>query len=243
MTTPRLRMFAGPNGSGKSTLNESIDKKLLGIYINADEIEKDIRKNKYFDMLQFNIQTTIEEIKTFFSSHGLVQKANLAKEIHLLTFTNNKINFENIEINSYYASLCADFIRHKLLELKVSFTFETVMSSPDKVEFLKKAQEFGYRTYLYFIATHDPSINILRVKSRVNMGGHPVPREKIISRYYRSLELLQQAIKNSSRAFIFDNSNEDKVWLAEIVDGREVELKTENIPKWFETYILNKREQ
>ncbi len=242
MITPRLRMFAGPNGSGKSTLNGSIDKKLLGIYINADEIEKSICENQYLDMSKYNIQTTTDEIKTFFTSHGLVQKANLAEEITLLEFEYQKISFKNIEINSYYASLCADFIRHKLLELKVSFTFETVMSSPDKVLFLKKAQELGYRTYLYFIATQDPYINILRVENRVKMGGHPVPKEKIKSRYYRSLELLHQAVKNSSRAYIFDNSNEDKVWLAEIVDGREVTLQTEDVPKWFDTYILKKSE-
>jgi len=240
MITPRLRMFAGPNGSGKSTLNESLDKKLLGIYINADEIEKSIRENQYLDMSKYNIQTTSEEIKTFFSSHGLVKKANLADEITSLGFEYQKISFKNIEINSYYASLCADFIRHKLLELKVSFTFETVMSSPDKVLFLKKAQKLGYRTYLYFIATQDPYINILRVENRVKMGGHPVPEVKIKSRYYRSLNLLDEAIKNSSRAYIFDNSYENKVWLAEIVDGREVTLQTEDIPKWFDTYVLKK---
>jgi len=43
MNTPRLRMFAGPNGSGKSTLNTIISKELLGVYINPDEIEKEIK--------------------------------------------------------------------------------------------------------------------------------------------------------------------------------------------------------
>ena len=37
-----MRMFAGPNGSGKSTLNGVINPTLLGIYINPDEIEKQI---------------------------------------------------------------------------------------------------------------------------------------------------------------------------------------------------------
>ena len=40
--TPRLRMFAGPNGSGKSTFKSVIGPELLGIYINPDEIEKEI---------------------------------------------------------------------------------------------------------------------------------------------------------------------------------------------------------
>ena len=49
MSIPRLRMFAGPNGSGKSTLNSVISKELLGVYINPDEIEKEIKK---FDFLE-----------------------------------------------------------------------------------------------------------------------------------------------------------------------------------------------
>ncbi len=41
---PRLRMFAGPNGSGKSTIKAVIRPELLGVYINPDEIEKEIQE-------------------------------------------------------------------------------------------------------------------------------------------------------------------------------------------------------
>ena len=51
MSTPRLRMFAGPNGNGKSTLNSVVSKELLGIYINADEIEKEINKSDFREVL------------------------------------------------------------------------------------------------------------------------------------------------------------------------------------------------
>ena len=40
--TSRFRMFAGPNGSGKSTLKSMISPELLGIYVNPDEIQKEI---------------------------------------------------------------------------------------------------------------------------------------------------------------------------------------------------------
>ena len=43
----RLRMFAGPNGSGKSTFKSIIRPELLGIFINPDEIEKQIRDYDY----------------------------------------------------------------------------------------------------------------------------------------------------------------------------------------------------
>lgn len=41
---PRLRMFASPNGSGKSSIQAVISPELLGIYINPDDIEKEIRE-------------------------------------------------------------------------------------------------------------------------------------------------------------------------------------------------------
>ena len=47
---PRLRMFAGPNGSGKSTFKTIIRQELLGVYINPDEIEKEIREFSFLDL-------------------------------------------------------------------------------------------------------------------------------------------------------------------------------------------------
>ncbi len=238
MSIPRLRLFAGPNGSGKSTLNSIISKKLLGVYINPDEIEKEIKKFDFLDMTAYCVKTNSDEVLSFFQNHPLLKKADLEDDLYLLKFTDNKIDFFNISVNSYYASVCADFIRHQLLKSKISFTFETVMSSRDKVEFLKKAQEAGYRTYLYFIATKDPIVNISRVQNRVNLGGHSVPKEKIISRYYRSLELLNEAVKYSSRAYIFDNSGQEKLWVVQINNGKEFEFKTDTIPEWVGRYLL-----
>jgi predicted ABC-type ATPase len=61
------------------------------------------------------------------------------------------------------------------------------MSHPSKVALLARAQMAGYRTYLYFIATDDPAINISRVRNRVKLGGHAVPEDRIVQRYHRSL--------------------------------------------------------
>ena len=38
-------MFAGPNGSGKSELKKHLPSALLGVYLNPDEIEKEIRQH------------------------------------------------------------------------------------------------------------------------------------------------------------------------------------------------------
>ena len=117
-----------------------------------------------------------------------------------------------------------------------------VMSHEDKIRLLFEASKLGYRNYLYYIATDDPQINISRVKNRVQQNGHSVPEIKIRERYFRSLDLLIKAIKKSNRAYIFDNSTHgtEKVWLAEITDGKSIELKNDFVPRWFETAVLNK---
>jgi predicted ABC-type ATPase len=143
-------------------------------------------------------------------------------------------------LNSYFAADVAEFIRQKLLETGLSFVFETVMSHESKLAFLQKAKEAGYRVYLYYVATEDPAINIQRVEQRVLQSGHDVPEDKIVGRYFKSLQLLKGAVKLSDRAYLFDTSdrNEKDNLFAEIKESNEVELFFE-APNWFYKYLAN----
>ena len=47
---PRLRVFAGPNGSGKSTIQELLKPEWIGVYINADDIEKQLGRTGTLDL-------------------------------------------------------------------------------------------------------------------------------------------------------------------------------------------------
>jgi len=242
--TPRLRMFAGPNGSGKSTLKSVLPKELLGVYLNPDEIEKEIRLRGFLDCTAYGVTTGPEEALAFFKDSSLLISAGFGEAAKQIGFANGRLDFGKVELNSYFASVAGDFLRQKLLQLEISFTFETVMSHPSKVEILAKAQQAGYRTYLYFVATDDPAINISRVRNRVRLGGHAVPEDRIVTRYHRSLGLLMEAIRHTNRTYVFDNSGDNQArkhtWLAEITDGRVLELKSDQIPAWFKRSVLDK---
>jgi predicted ABC-type ATPase len=242
MSTPRLRMFARPNGSGKSTIKSVLPPELLGVYLNPDEIEREIRERDFLDVSAFGVETTAEEILRFFTNSTLLRKAGMDEEADILRFTDGKLSFFEVMVNAYFASVAADFLRQKLLEKRVSFSFETVMSSPDKVALLEKAQSLGYRTYLYYIATEDPAINVARVKNRVHLGGHDVPVDKIVSRYARSLDILLDAVCHTNRAYLFDNSRQggEHLWVAEITEGRDLELKCDPMPTWFRNAVWDK---
>ena len=53
------------------------------------------------------------------------------------------------------------------------------------------------------------------------------------------MKLLKEAIRCSNRAYIFDNSSLTRLWLAQIDDGKNLELKSEALPVWFKRYILD----
>ncbi len=179
---------------------------------------------------------------TFLESSSLLKSAGLDQQVKKLHFEHRRLDFSEVQINSYFASAIVDFLRQKLLAQQRTFTFETVMSHRSKVDLLKQAQAAGYRTYLYYIATEDPVINISRVQKRVQLGGHDVPEDKIKQRYHASLDLLMEAIRHTNRAYVFDNSAEGQelIWLAEITDGRTLEVKTDCIPLWLKQAVLDK---
>ena len=237
-------MFAGPNGSGKSTLKSYLPSALLGVYLNPDELEQEIRRQNFLDFTAYGVTTTAGAVLTFFQNSTFLNDAGFGAAAIQLTFSDNRLEFGTVAVNSYLASAASDFLRQKFLEQKISFTFETVMSHESKVALLAQAQAARYRTYLYFVATDDPAINISRVRNRVGLKGHNVPEDRIAPRYHRSLGLLMDAIRHTNRAYVFDNSvyNEEKkhTWLAEITDGRKLELKSDWIPAWFKRAVLDK---
>lgn len=90
-----------------------------------------------------------------------------------------------------------------------SLAFETVLSMPDKVDFMRRAKAAGFFVRLFFVGTDDPSINAKRVALRVMEGGHEVPIGKIIARHTRSLANCAVAAAVADRAYIYDNSVEN----------------------------------
>ncbi len=232
-------MFAGPNGSGKSSLKSLLLPEWLGVYLNPDEIQRQIEVEGWLDFSTFGLEVQAGLLLEYLSSAKLLTQNKLELSARLFVVESNRLHAPRGAFNAYHASVLCAYLREELLSCGRDFTIETVMSSPDKVELLRHAKELGYRNYLYFIATESPTINISRVRHRVTTGGHDVPESKVVSRYYRSLELVGDAIQHTDRAYLFDNSREDgaNLWIAEITNGVFVEGRSELIPAWFSKYV------
>ena len=104
------------------------------------------------------------------------------------------------------AAKLAETLREAAIKEQKSFTFETVLSTERNLNLLKKAKEQGYFIRCIYVLTSDPLINVIRVKARVALGGHPVPDEKIISRYSKSLSQIPELLQVCDIVHIYDNS-------------------------------------
>lgn len=115
----------------------------------------------------------------------------------------------------------AALIRQSCIARGKSLAFETVLSMPDKLDFIRSARARGYFVRLFFVGTDDPSINAKRVALRVMQGGHDVPIAKIIARHQRSLVNCALAVRIADRAYIYDNSvdNASARLLFRTIDG------------------------
>ncbi|MBX2960499.1 MAG: hypothetical protein KF732_11155 [Flavobacteriales bacterium] len=52
--------------------------------------------------------------------------------------------------------------------------------------------------------------------------------------------MLKNAVKNSSRAYIWDNSGTTILLIAEITNGIDVRvIDTDKVPNWFVKYLVN----
>lgn len=235
----RLRIFAGPNGSGKSTLKDIISGSCkLGVYINADDIKSSVTDDGILNFSDFGLTLDETDFKTTLLKSSFI--GSLEKtEINSISSKGNSLIPGPLGANDYFVSFIADYLREKLLLSCSKFSFETVMSHESKLAFINKAKVANFKTYLYFITLHNPDLNVLRVKSRVGLGGHNVSEKKIIERYYRTMDLLFDTIKLVDKAYLFDNSAGEPKLIAQMEDG---ELKTlvEYAPAWYQEYVLNK---
>ncbi len=213
----------------------------LGVFVNADDIEKEMLLNGSFNAAPFGITVSGNELYRVFKA-GISESKKLVISEEQVVVIGNRIAIKNEKVNSYLAADIAQYIRMKLLESGISFAFETVFSHQSKLNFMALAKSMGYKVYLYFMATEGADINISRVENRVAKQGHHVDGATIAKRYTRTLELLYDAVRLSNRAYLFDNSGVYTELVCEVTEGKRVQMYDvdKSPPEWFIHFFYNK---
>ena len=95
------------------------------------------------------------------------------------------------------------------LTLEKSFVIETTLSGKYLVKYIEEAKELNFRVVLVYLFLEEPTTNIERIKNRVFNGGHYVPDEDVIRRFYRSKNLFCSVYKDIVSSWnIYYNSDE-----------------------------------
>jgi glycosidase len=97
---------------------------------------------------QFNIDVNQDELIQFFQFSKFAPTKRNEKNLFEKLEVRNNFLYVNTSIDSYLAADLAEFIRQKLIQMRKSFTYETVMSHPSKIDFMKFAMEQGFKVYL-----------------------------------------------------------------------------------------------
>ncbi|WP_168197588.1 zeta toxin family protein [Brenneria corticis] len=169
---------------------------------------------------------------------------DIAKHIDLRSLLGSVINPDKISVD--HAAILAQKIslglRDDWKRDKLSFTYESVMSHESHLTFVRSAKEIGYKPYLYYVCTADPALNETRITQRIAMGGHSVPKEKILSRYQRSLEYLLGMVSLCHRAYFFDNSTTILTFIGEVTPDGYLDIVEASFDKvqarWLYDYVI-----
>jgi len=111
------------------------------------------------------------------------------------------------EQRSEHARQWADARRTALLRAGQSFVSETVFSHASKLALIREAQAKGFFVMLLVVALDQPERLLERVAQRVLEGGHPVPPERILARYPRTLAHLTHAVRLADAAILYDSAD------------------------------------
>jgi predicted ABC-type ATPase len=139
---------------------------------------------------------------------------------------------EEAPAHAYDAAGLAENRRRALIEERRSFVAESVFSHPGKLELIKELRAAGYGVHLIYVHVPLPLAR-KRVATRVILGGHDVPAEKIRSRYPRLIANLLAAIPLVERAYLYDNSKAERLHrhVMTFAGGRLVRVAPDP-PRW-----------
>ena len=111
-----------------------------------------------------------------------------------------------------------------LLKRQEDFAVETTLATRTLLKIAKTAQAAGYTVTLLYFWLNSPDLAIDRVKARVEAGGHNIPEDTIVRRYYTGIYYFFSLYAPISERWILaDNS---QIPFRVIAEGTKEEILT-----------------
>lgn len=145
-----------------------------------------------------------------FSGIEFINADEIAKELNPQDMDHEKFNAGKIFLSRI----------EKLLDANQDIILETTMSGKYLLKIIQRARKAGYMIDIFYLYLEDVTDNIARVQNRVYNGGHNIPRNDIVRRYFRSRKLFYHQYKEAAdRWFLFFNADDEFEEVANYADG------------------------
>ena len=108
---------------------------------------------------------------------------------------------------------------NEVLIARKSVVMETTLSGKYHNRVIENFKKNGYEIELRFIFLDNPQICIERIKNRVSKGGHNVPNEDVIRRFFRSRQNFMFAKKLVSYWELYYNGGDEFIFVAKGKDS------------------------
>ena len=143
------------------------------------------------------------------------------KGLEILEFVNaDEIARGLSPFNSQHAALAAGRLMleriRELVRNQQSFAFETTCSGRTHIPMLRRCKADGWRVTLVYLWLPSPEAALDRVARRVREGGHGIPGDVVVRRYWAGLSNLRLLyLPLADVAVIYDNSDGHRALIAE----------------------------
>ena len=115
---------------------------------------------------------------------------------------------------------------YRLIETEKDFIMEVTLSGKGFKRIVNRLKRAGYSVAIIFLFLKSAETCVARVQNRVIAGGHHVPTEDIVRRFYRSKRNFWYTYKNQAdRWSLFYNSTEH---FQEVASGEDGEVTVMN---------------
>lgn len=126
----------------------------------------------------------------------------------------------------------------RLIESEKDFAVEVTLAGKGFERIISRLKRAGYTVTIVFIFLKSPEMSVARVRNRVEAGGHHVPTEDVVRRFYRSKRNFWHTYRDlADRWSLFYNSAEH---FQEVASGERNQFTVTN-GDFFELFMRDIR--
>ena len=122
----------------------------------------------------------------------------------------------------------------RLIKSEKDFVVEVTLAGKGFERIIRQLKRAGYTVTIAFLFLESPEMCIARVRNRVMAGGHHVPTEDIVRRFYRSKRNFWHTYKDQADHWHLYYSSEGQTQEVAVGEGSRFTVKNEDC---FELFI------